>query len=394
MSGTLSEAFLLADPMTLLMAIVLMLLAASGVWWSMAAGTTVAPRASMCLAVANALLAGGLGVDALGGQAPGLLRDGGGDLLAIGAFAVLRAGVPAIVGEPLAWRSALAVWLASAVLLVAVPLEGDMRWHVRAVHTALGALVAMSCVDAWRQLRRHVRPALSALLITPLFAVFVLLAARLLESFWQPAQTVDVRQLNEFNVIWLWMTLLVSLVLNATMACLIVMRLVLSIHRLTRRDPLTDVYNRRALSEAIAAEHLQLQRGRPYALVMIDMDRFKQLNDTLGHAAGDAALCRLVEALKPCVRDVDRLGRLGGEEFCTLLPLTDLVGALLVAERMRANLEESAFEWQGHPWQLTASFGIAEARPEDASADAVLGRADRAMYKAKAQGRNVVQADD
>ncbi len=86
-----------------------------------------------------------------------------------------------------------------------------------------------------------------------------------------------------------------------------------------------------------------------YALVMIDMDRFKQLNDTLGHAAGDAALRRLVEVLMPCVREVDRLGRLGGEEFCALLPLTDLVGALLVAERMRTNLEESAFEWQGRP---------------------------------------------
>jgi len=394
MNGTLSEAFLLADPMTLLMAIVLMLLAASVVWWSMAAGATVAPRASMCLAVANALLAGGLGTDALRGIAPDFVGYWGSDLLAIGAFAALRAGVPAIVGEPLAWRSALAVWLPAVAVLAVLPYEGDMRWPVRVVHLAMGALVAMSCIDAWRQLRRHVRPALSALLITPLFAVFLLLATRLIESFWQPAQTGDVRQLNEFNVIWLWMTLLISLVLNATMACLIVMRLVLSIHRLTRRDPLTDVYNRRALSEAIAIEHTQLQRGRPYALVMIDMDRFKQLNDTLGHAAGDAALCRLVEALRPCVRNVDRLGRLGGEEFCALLPLTDVVGGLLVAERMRANLEESVFEWQGRPWPLTASFGIAEARSDDASAEMVLGRADRAMYKAKAQGRNVVQADD
>ena len=94
------------------------------------------------------------------------------------------------------------------------------------------------------------------------------------------------------------------------------------------------------------------------------------------------------------MREVDALGRLGGEEFCVLLPLTDIAGAALVAERMRLNLEESEFLWQGQSWPLTASFGIAEAEPGDISADAVLSRADRAMYRAKAQGRNVVQALD
>ncbi len=74
-----------------------------------------------------------------------------------------------------------------------------------------------------------------------------------------------------------------------------------------------------------------------------------------------------------------------------LLPLTDLAGAALVAERMRHNLEASCFEWQGKRWPLTASFGVAEALADDASADAVLLRADKGMYRAKAQGRNVVQ---
>ena len=105
-------------------------------------------------------------------------------------------------------------------------------------------------------------------------------------------------------------------------------------------------------------------------------------------------MLQLVQVLAPCVREVDRLGRLGGEEFCVLLPLTDLAGATLVAERMRINLEQSVFEWEGRSWPLTASFGIAEARSGDEGADAVLSRADQAMYRAKAQGRNVVQVDD
>jgi diguanylate cyclase (GGDEF)-like protein len=127
---------------------------------------------------------------------------------------------------------------------------------------------------------------------------------------------------------------------------------------------------------------------------MIDLDHFKQLNDSLGHAAGDAALLRAVQALSTCVRDVDRFGRLGGEEFCVLLPLTGLAGAALVAERMRHNLEAISFEWQGRSWSLTGSFGIAEAQPDDVSADAVLLRADKGMYRAKAQGRNAVQASE
>ena len=380
------------DPVTLLLAIVLMLMAASLVWWSLAAGARVTPRASLCLAAANALLAASLAADAMRGQAAPLLAFWGSDVLSLAAFAVLRAGVPAIAGEPLAWRSALAIWLPTVLVLGAMPYEGDLRWHVRLVHLGLALQALPAGADAWRHLRTQLRVRLSLLLAGPLFIVFLLLAARVVESLLAPEQSADLRQDSGFNIAWLWSTLLMCLVLNATIAGLILTRLVMNIQRLTQRDPLTDAFNRRALSEAIEAEHGRLQRGKPYALVMIDMDRFKQLNDTLGHAAGDAALQRLVQVLMPCVREVDRLGRLGGEEFCVLLPLTDLAGATLVAERMRMNLEASEFEWQGQRWPLTASFGIAQAQADDASADLVLNRADKAMYAAKAQGRNVVQA--
>ena len=133
-------------------------------------------------------------------------------------------------------------------------------------------------------------------------------------------------------------------------------------------------------------------RGHGYALVLLDMDRFKRLNDTLGHAAGDAALKSLVALLRPCLREVDRFARLGGEEFCVLLPDTGIAGAALVAERMRTLLAEHPFAWEGQTWPLTASFGIAESSLEDASAAEVLKRADQALYLAKGQGRNVVQA--
>jgi diguanylate cyclase (GGDEF)-like protein len=382
------------DALTLLAATVLVFAVASLFWWVMAQGARLAPRASFGLALVNAMLAASLTLHALRGEAPHWLSFWASDVLSIGALAVLRAVVPTLVRGRLAWRSALALLVPAALLLAHLPYSGDMRNETRVVFGSLGALALMSALDAWRALRQRVSVAMSLLLSGPLFLISVLLVGRLIESLVLPGNNTDILGSGDFNIAWLWSMLAMNLVLNTTMAFLILAKLIRRIQRLTRHDPLTDVLNRRALSEAIDTEHARLQRGKPYALVMIDMDRFKQLNDSLGHAAGDAALQRLVEVLKPCVREVDALGRLGGEEFCVLLPLTDIAGAALVAERMRLNLEESEFLWQGQSWPLTASFGIAEAEPGDISADAVLSRADRAMYRAKAQGRNVVQALD
>jgi len=382
------------DALTLLAATVLEFGVASVFWAVMAQGARLAPRASFGLAAVNALLAVSLSLHALRGTAPNLLTFWASDVLSIAALAVLRAVLPTLVRRPLAWRSALAVLLIGAAVLATLPYTGDMRMETRSVFASLFVLALMASLDTWWALRQRVSVQMSLLLSGPLFLISVLLLGRLLESLLLPGNNTDILGSGEFNIAWLWSMLAMNLVLNATMAFLILAKLIRRIQRLTRHDPLTDVLNRRALSEAIDTEHARLQRGKPYALVMIDMDRFKHLNDSLGHAAGDAALLRLVEVLKPCVREIDVLGRLGGEEFCVLLPLTDIAGAALVAERMRLNLEESQFSWQGKAWPLTASFGIAEAEASDPSADHVLSRADRAMYRAKAQGRNVVQALD
>ena len=204
--------------------------------------------------------------------------------------------------------------------------------------------------------------------------------------------TPDMRVPTGFNLVFLWGSLVLTLLQNATAAFMVMMRLILRIERLLERDPLTGTLNRRAFDAALEQAHAGFLRGRGYALVMIDMDRFKHLNDTLGHAAGDAALRQMVEELRPCVREVDRFGRLGGEEFCLLLTDTDLTGAALVAERMRMLVEEAPLRWLAQDWPLSASFGIAEAEPGDADARAVLARADAALYRAKSQGRNLVQA--
>ncbi len=385
------------DPRTLLAATMLVYGIAGIAWLLLGLVARVAPRVSVGMALANGLLAAALATQSMRGQASVWLAFWGSDVLAIATLATLRAIMPALsesrvpLAAGLAWRSALLLLLPAAAALAWLPYEGDMRWHTRIIFGTCLVLTLLATGDAWRQLRARLSPRLAAQLTAPLLVIAVLLLVPLLNSLLRPAVAFDMLAGSEFQLGWLWSMLGLGLLINATMALLVLARVILQIQRLTRRDPLTDVLNRRALSEAIDDEHARLQRGKPYALVMIDMDHFKLLNDSLGHAAGDAALQRAVQVLNPCVRDVDRFGRLGGEEFCVLLPLTDLAGAALVAERMRHNLEASCFEWQGKTWPLTASFGVAEALPEDVSADAVLLRADKGMYRAKAQGRNVVQ---
>ena len=152
-------------------------------------------------------------------------------------------------------------------------------------------------------------------------------------------------------------------------------------------DPLTELPNRRAFDRALARG----SRGS-LALVALDIDHFKQVNDTLGHAAGDAALRHLARALREGLRDGDLAARVGGEEFEVLLPGGDLRLGLEVAERLRAQVEARPFLVQGTEWRLTISCGVAAFPDPVPRADNLVEVADAALYQAKRQGRNRVVA--
>jgi len=382
-----------AQTQTLLAAIILVAALATFVWLALALIARIAPRASLAMACANAAAALSLTLHALRGVLPDALAYWPGDVLAVASFALLGAAVSAITTRQLTWKPGAAVVVVVALVLLALPQDGDLRWQARLVNGAGAALTLVAGIVAWRSLggqangRRTPAP-----LSLPLFLIALLMAARCLETVAHPGTAPDMRLPTEFNLVFLWTALVLTLLQNATLAFLVLMRLILRIERLLERDPLTDTLNRRAFDQSLEHAHAWLKRGRGYALVMIDMDRFKQLNDSLGHAAGDAALRQMVRELQPCLREVDRFGRLGGEEFCVLLPDTDLAGAALVAERMRALVDAAPLRWLEQDWPLSASFGIAEGEREDESGDLVLARADAALYRAKNQGRNVVQA--
>ena len=181
--------------------------------------------------------------------------------------------------------------------------------------------------------------------------------------------------------------------ITVSLIALMIWRVITRIQHLTYRDPLTGALNRRAFEQALGDAQAQLQRGRGFALVMIDIDHFKRVNDVHGHAAGDAALQHCVRIWQAQLRAVDRLGRLGGEEFCALLPLGtpgDLDTAAAVAERLRASLAAEPLRWQGGTLALSASFGVASPVAGDAGGEIGLARADAGLYRAKAEGRNRV----
>jgi diguanylate cyclase (GGDEF)-like protein len=156
------------------------------------------------------------------------------------------------------------------------------------------------------------------------------------------------------------------------------------------RDPLTGLHNRRALQQQFddAARHARTHR-QPLALALLDIDHFKRINDEVGHAAGDAVLCALGARLRGAMHHGEAAYRLGGEEFALLLPGADAVMALARLHTLRASLTTAPLE--GAPGPVTFSAGVAVLGDEDAALGGLLRRADAAMYRAKAGGRDRVE---
>lgn len=193
-------------------------------------------------------------------------------------------------------------------------------------------------------------------------------------------------------VAWVW--LLQSLSLTLALVVLVLRRLVRRIEQLTRSDSLTGLLNRRAIDERLARLHLQLGRGQPYALAVLDLDFFKRINDQHGHAAGDAALQHVAGLMRQQVRPGDAVGRLGGEEFCVLMPGAALAEAIATIEGLCRSLASSEFRWRGQLVPLAVSAGVSAGLPADADGPAAtLAAADAQLYRAKASGRNRVCAE-
>jgi diguanylate cyclase (GGDEF)-like protein len=165
-------------------------------------------------------------------------------------------------------------------------------------------------------------------------------------------------------------------------------RLFAQMQQMALTDALTGCFNRRSFEMQLERYlHLATRMRQPVSLIMLDIDNFKLVNDRYGHDVGDEALRHLADALREVVRGADIAARYGGEEFAVILPETGLDGATLVAERLRARIEQMEVPFVGH---ITASFGVATFPVHASSRDLLLTTVDRALYEAKKSGRNRV----
>jgi diguanylate cyclase (GGDEF)-like protein len=160
------------------------------------------------------------------------------------------------------------------------------------------------------------------------------------------------------------------------------------------RDALTGLGNRRTTLEELQTRFdLSQRHGRPLSVIMCDLDHFKNINDTFGHGGGDYVLQEFGERVRRNLRTSDLAGRIGGEEFLLVLPETDMDGALLLAERLRAATGDFPFDLASGPINVTCSLGVAQRWSGDRDGGALLARADGALYVAKHQGRNRLVPD-
>lgn len=166
-----------------------------------------------------------------------------------------------------------------------------------------------------------------------------------------------------------------------------------SLAKLASQDPLTGVYNRRYFFDRANGEFSAcIRHNRHMGLIMLDVDKFKTLNDQYGHTMGDTALAQLCHTANQLIRAGDFIGRMGGEEFAICCPETDLAGIQVMAERIRSTIEKQVIRYGDQSCSMTVSLGVTYNLEEDSGFNKLYERADQLLYRAKEQGRNRVIA--
>lgn len=153
-------------------------------------------------------------------------------------------------------------------------------------------------------------------------------------------------------------------------------------------DGLTRLWNRSAIMELLSAEVTRARRGVPMSLAMIDVDHFKQVNDSHGHPAGDAVLVEVAARIRRCLREYDSVGRFGGEEFIAVLSNSSLIPSMKLCQRIRMSIEKESVKTPAGPVPVTISIGLVQSVEKTTSVESMIAAADAALYQAKKKGRN------
>ena len=318
------------------------------------------------------------------------LAFNGANLLVLTGFAAMRRGTERFMAAPNSDREQLLVLLP---LLALTALFGPDKDHAVTRVTlayAVEAYVVLRTMWTIRlPLKREFgRPAVLVILVPGLLIGLTFAAAALRQMLnWQQPLELQRNLVGNLGLVAIFLA--GSALFNVGFMAMLMMRLVVNLRQASQIDPLTGLFNRRALDQALElAWQGHLRTRQPLSLLMVDVDHFKRVNDTHGHAAGDQVLVHLAALLQRNLRVVDVVGRLGGEEFLLLLPGSDESQATVLAERLRQQVMASVPKANA---STTVSIGIAQAQPSDISVQMLVARADKALYRAKSLGRNRVE---
>ncbi len=307
------------------------------------------------------------------------------NLVLLTGMVCYHAGVDQFFGRRPAWGR----WMALLLLLLPA-----LYWYAL-VEPSYNARLILVCLAwagiflsmAWQIWRQGPENFSTRFTVVVLLVHITVLLLRFF-SAWMPLAEEGLLTPTRVQSLYVGSNAVMLLALGMGMILMAGDRLRLEFEHLASYDPLTNVLTRRVFLEACEQELARCRRhGRSMALLLLDIDHFKTVNDTHGHQTGDRVLVDLVARIAALLRRPDQLARFGGEEFVLLLPETSQEEAITVAERILAHVAELR---EGLP-PITVSIGVATNRPDEDQIDALLARADRALYKAKAEGRNRVE---
>jgi diguanylate cyclase (GGDEF)-like protein len=332
------------------------------------------------LAFSSTFLFGGRGV------LPDLLSVVGANLFLLAGVALFQLGLQRFFGLPLSWRLwALVLLLLAPALAWFTLASPDFNARVVLVN-AVWATLQLSM--AWLVWRRGPEVFSTRYTVVVLLLHAGVIVLRFLTAL-LPLPDEGLLEPTRVQTVYIAANAMLILAFGLGLILMAGDRLRENFEHSASHDSLTNALNRRSLIEACERELERCRRhGHRMALLMLDLDHFKTINDTYGHMTGDQVLISFVARVRDQLRRPDQLGRFGGEEFILLLPDTPPESALVVAERIRTAVARAS---DGLP-AITVSIGVTSNRPDEADIDELLARADRALYMAKTGGRNRIAA--
>ncbi len=304
-----------------------------------------------------------------------------------GMLAFLR--LPERTGETLV---VVAVTLAGMIWLGPVPQPRGWIHPGYLVAAAVGWVVLSTTWRAHRTLRDQFGSTVARVVATTNGVIGLINWLRVLIALVAPQAILPLHVPSALNLGLVYMTMAAAASFNFMFLFLIVLRLLRRLTTLVQRDALTGLLNRRAMEQLLDRAWGRWRRlAEPFTVVSVDLDHFKHINDTWGHQAGDEVLKAAAGQLVANVRDVDAVGRVGGEEFMAVLEACAPGVSTVAAERLRQAVAAEAVQVEaGVSIAVTASVGVATVGPGDANVGEILKRADAALYRAKREGRNRV----